>query len=177
MDGSAQFGLDVKLPGMLYAALAQSPVLGGKAVSVDSAAARAMPGVRRVLTTTSGVVVVADHFWQSLQARNALKITWDPGPNARLDNAAIWAILKKTAASKTGTGRAGRAAMRRGRSKSAQKVAAVYELPVLAHATMEPMNCTADVKADRCDLYVGTQVQQSAQEAAAAAAGMPAGQV
>jgi isoquinoline 1-oxidoreductase beta subunit len=177
VDGSAQFGLDVKLPGMLYASLAQSPVLGGKAVSVDAAAAQAMPGVRRVLTTSSGVVVVADHFWQSLQARNALKITWDPGPNAELDNAAIWAVLKKTAASSPGlVARAeGDAA---GAIKSAARtVAAVYELPVLAHATMEPMNCTADVKADRCDLYVGTQVQQSAQEAAAAAAGLPAGQV
>jgi isoquinoline 1-oxidoreductase beta subunit len=177
VDGSAEFGLDVKLPGMLYAALAQSPVLGGKAVSVDSAAAQTMPGVRRVLAISSGVIVVADHYWQALQARKALKITWDPGANARLDNAAMQAALKKTAAMG-----AGQVARKDGDAAAALKSAkhtvdAVYELPLLAHATMEPMNCTADVRADRCDLYVGTQVQHDAQAAAAAAAGLPANQV
>jgi isoquinoline 1-oxidoreductase beta subunit len=177
VDGSAEFGLDVKLPGMLYAALAQSPVLGGKAASVDSAAAQSMPGVRRVLTSSSGVVVVADHFWQALQARNALRITWDPGANARLDSAAMQAVLKKTAATNPGL-----VARKDGDVAAALKGAqraldAVYELPLLAHATMEPMNCTADVRAGRCDLYVGTQVQQSAQAAAAAAAGLQPNQV
>jgi isoquinoline 1-oxidoreductase beta subunit len=172
VDGSAEFGLDVRLPGMLYAAIALSPVLGGKALSVDSAAAEALPGVRRVLNAASGVVVVADHFWQAVKARNALKIAWDPGANVRLDNAAIWSMLKKTAAAGAGlvskqTGDVPKAL------KSASKTfSAVYELPMLAHATMEPMNCTADVRADGCDLYVGTQVQQSAQMAAADAAGL-----
>jgi isoquinoline 1-oxidoreductase beta subunit len=177
VDGSAEFGLDVKLPGMLYAALAQSPVLGGKALSVDSAAAQTMPGVRRVLATSSGVVVVADHFWQALQARKALNITWDPGANARLDNAAMLVLLKNTAAIA-----AGQVARKDGDGAAALQgakhvVDAVYELPLLAHATMEPMNCTADVRADRCDLYVGTQVQHDAQAAAATAAGLPANQV
>ncbi len=177
VDGSAQFGLDVKLPGMLYAALAQSPVLGGKAVSVDSSAAERMPGVRRALSTAGGVVVVAEHFWQALKARNALKITWDPGANVRLDNAAIHAALKQAADTNRGL-----VARREGDVAAALKGAqrtleAVYELPLLAHATMEPMNCTADVKADGCDLYVGTQVQQSAQAAAAAAAGLSVNQV
>jgi isoquinoline 1-oxidoreductase beta subunit len=177
VDGTAEFGIDVTLPGMLCAALAQSPVLGGKVLSVDSAAAQAMPGVRKVLTTDSGVVVVAEQFWQALQARNALKITWDPGPNARLDNAAIRALLEKTAAAGPGlTARTdGDAA---GAFKSAKRVLhALYELPLLAHATMEPMNCTADVRADGCDLYVGTQVQQGAQATAAAAAGLESAQV
>ena len=177
MDGSAEFGVDVKLPGMLYAALAQSPVLGGKAVSVDSSAAERMPGVRRALSTAGGVVVVAEHFWQALKARNALKITWDPGANVRLDNAAIHAALKQAADTNRGL-----VARREGDVAAALKGAqrtleAVYELPLLAHATMEPMNCTADVKADGCDLYVGTQVQQSAQAAAAAAAGLSVNQV
>jgi isoquinoline 1-oxidoreductase beta subunit len=177
VDGSAEFGLDVKLPGMLYAVLAQSPVLGGKVASVDSAAAQMMPGVRRVLTSSSGVVVVADHFWQALQARKALQITWDPGANARLDNAAMQAVLKKAAATNPGL-----VARKDGDVAAALKGAqrtldAVYELPLLAHATMEPMNCTADVRAGRCDLYVGTQVQQSAQAAAAAAAGLQPNQV
>ncbi|HEX3847052.1 MAG TPA: molybdopterin cofactor-binding domain-containing protein, partial [Steroidobacteraceae bacterium] len=177
VDGSAEFGIDVKLPGMLHAALAQSPVLGGQVKAVDSAAAEKMPGVRRVLTTSTGVAVVADHFWQALKARDALKITWDPGPNAALDNAAIIALLKKTAAAGLGL-----SAKSEGNVDAALKGAkhalhAGYSVPLLAHATMEPMNCTADVKPDGCDLYVGTQVQQVSQATAAAAAGLKPEQV
>jgi isoquinoline 1-oxidoreductase subunit beta len=177
VDGSAEFGLDVKLPGMLYAAIAQSPVLGGKVKTLDSGAAEKMPGVRKVLSTDSGVVVVADHFWQALQARKTLAVTWDPGSNARLDNAAITALLKKTAA--TGAGLAARADgdVVQALKSAQQRVNASYELPLLAHATMEPMNCTADVNVDGCDLYVGTQVQQVAQATAAAAAGLQPAQV
>lgn len=178
VDGTAQFGLDVQLPGMAYAVIALSPTLGGKAIAVDSAAAEALPGVRRVLSTSSGVVVVADHFWQASKARNALKITWDPGPNARLDNAGWRALLDHAAATVPGL----KAKMSRGDTGSALKraektLSAVYELPLLAHACMEPMNCTADVRADRCDIYVGTQVQQGSQAAAAEAAGLKAEQV
>src|SRR5271165_114639 len=177
VDGSAEFGLDVKLPGMLYAALVQSPVLGGKVKTLDSAVAETMPGVRKVFVTAGGVVVVAEHFWQALKARQALHITWDPGPNARLDNAAIRAMLMKTAAAGAGlTARAdGDAAAALQSAK--RRVSAAYYLPLLAHATMEPMNCTADVTAAGCDLYVGTQVQQIAQTTAAAAAGLPPAQV
>ena len=178
VDGTAEFGLDVKLPGMAYAAIALCPTLGGKAAAVDSAAAEALPGVRRVMSTSSGVVVIADHFWQALKARDALKVIWEPGANARLDNAAFWASLNHTAATVPGL----TAKMTRGDTASALKraektLSAVYELPLLAHATMEPMNCTADVRADRCDLYVGTQVQQGAQAAAAEAAGLKPEQV
>ncbi|HEX4151269.1 MAG TPA: molybdopterin cofactor-binding domain-containing protein [Steroidobacteraceae bacterium] len=178
VDGSAEFGLDVQLPGMKYAVIALSPTLGGKAAAVDATAAEAMPGVRRVMTTSSGVVVVADHFWQALKARNALKITWDPGPNARLDNAAFWASIDHTAS----TGEGLRAKMSRGDTASALKSAertlnAVYDLPLLAHATMEPMNCTADVRRDHCDVYLGTQIQDGAQAAAAQAAGLKNDQV
>ncbi len=177
VDGSAEFGLDVKLPGMLYAALAQSPVLGGTLKSLDSGAAEKMPGVRKVLTSTSGVVVVADHYWQALKARSALVLTWDSGANAGLDNAAIGTLLKNTAAAGAGLSakKLGDAA---GALKSAQhSLSATYLLPLLAHATMEPMNCTADVRADGCDLYVGTQVQQIAQTTAATAAGLKPEQV
>ncbi|MFO1467040.1 MAG: xanthine dehydrogenase family protein molybdopterin-binding subunit [Steroidobacteraceae bacterium] len=177
VDGSAEYGLDVKLPGMLYASLAQSPVLGGKVKSFDAAAAEKMPGVVKVVNTSSGVAVVAQHFWQARQARDAVKIQWDEGSNARLDNAAIRATLKKGAASgqsqpALSTGDAAAAL------KSASKtITAVYELPLLAHATLEPQNCTADFKADGCDVYVGTQVQLMAQAAAAKAAGLDATQV
>src|SRR4051812_31607836 len=98
VDGSAEFGLDVKLPGLLHAVIALSPTAGGRAASVDSTAAAAMPGVRRVLATTSGVVVVADHFWQARKARDALRISWDAGPNGHLDTAVIQELLRKAAA-------------------------------------------------------------------------------
>jgi isoquinoline 1-oxidoreductase subunit beta len=172
LDGSAEFGLDVKLPGMLHAALAQSPVLGGKVRAVDSAAAEKMPGVRKVLITDGGVVVVADHFWQALKARDALHIGWDPGANAQLDNAAIGALLRKTAAAGDGLVARGDGNANEALKGAAKALQARYELPLLAHATMEPMNCTADVKSDGCDLFVGTQVQQVAQMTAAAAAGL-----
>ncbi len=176
VDGSAEFGIDVLLPRMWYAALLQCPVLGGKPATVDFAAAAGMPGVRRVLTTQRGVVVVADHYWQALKARNALKVAWDSGANAKLDNAAIKAMLEAAAAtpglSARADGDAARAQMTAKTTRSA-----VYQLPLLAHATMEPMNCTADVNSDGCDLYVGTQVQKVSQTTAAEAAGLPADRV
>jgi isoquinoline 1-oxidoreductase beta subunit len=185
VDGSAEFGIDVKLPGMLYAAIALSPVLGGKVGSVDSTAALALPGVRRILHTESAVTVVAEHFWQAKKARDALRIEWQPGPNATLDNAAIWACINEGAAKPGLSALASddvAAVLKGGHATEALKgaaktFAAVYELPLVAHATMEPMNCTADVKADRCDVYVGTQVQQLTQAAAAEAAGLKAVQV
>ena len=177
VDGSAEFGIDVKLPGMLYAALAQCPVLGGTAKTLDSSAAEKMPGVRKVLKSDHGVIVIADHFWQALKGREALSIVWDYGDNQHLNNAAITALLKKTAALG-----AGLSARSDGDTSAALKNAkrtlhAAYELPLLAHATMEPMNCTADVKKDGCDLYVGTQVQQVSQMTAAEAAGLNPSQV
>jgi isoquinoline 1-oxidoreductase beta subunit len=177
VDGSAGYGIDVKLPGMLHASLAQSPVLGGKVKFFDAAAAEKMPGVVKVLATSSGVVVVADHFWQARQARDAVKIEWDAGPNAKLNNAAIRAQLKKAIAAD-----AGQSALAVGDAAAAlksapKKINAVYELPMLAHATLEPQNCTADVKADGCDLYAPTQVQAAAQATAATAAGLKPEQV
>src|SRR5580698_7901123 len=180
VDGSAEFGLDVQLPGMLYAVIALCPTLGGSATSVDSTAALALPGVRRVLLTASGVVVVADHFWQARKARDVLRIGWNPGPNLGVDNAAVWSLLNRAAANPGASALTSddvAAELKTGNAVDALKKAtrifsAVYELPLIAHATMEPMNCTADVKADRCDVYLGTQVQQLAQAAAAAAAGL-----
>ncbi len=172
VDGTAQFGLDVQRPGMLHAALAQCPVLKGSVRSVDDAAARAMPGVREVLVTSSGVVVVADHFWQAKQARDALAIDWDEGPNAALDSRVIGRMLKDAAPASGAVARNdgdAQAAI----GKAARVVRAEYRLPLLAHATLEPMNCTAEVGADGCDVWVGTQVQGIAQAAAAAAAGLP----
>ncbi|HEU0224001.1 MAG TPA: xanthine dehydrogenase family protein molybdopterin-binding subunit [Steroidobacteraceae bacterium] len=177
VDGTATYGIDVRLPGMLYASIAMPPALGGSAAAVDSAAAEAMPGVRKVVQTSRGVVVVADHWWQARQARDALKVSWDDGPNARLDTAGVFATLARVA--RPGAGLAVRsdgdaAAAIAG---AARRWRAVYRLPLLAHATLEPQNCTADVRADGCDLYAPTQIQGFAQAAAAAAAGLEPGQV
>ena len=177
VDGSAIYGIDVRLPGMLHAVLAQSPVLGGKLRTLDAAAAEKMPGVRRILPFNDGVIVVADHYWQALQARGALKISWDPGANSTLDNAAIRRLLGDALKADPGL-----AARKDGDPtkalKSAKKtLSALYELPMLAHATMEPMNCTADVRSDGCELYVGTQVQKIAQVNAALACGLAPEQV
>src|SRR5215831_4452743 len=175
VDGSAQFGIDVRLPGMVYAALAQAPTLGGSVKSFNADKAKSMPGVKQVLQTASGVVVIADTWWQAKQARNALDIQWDAGPNAKLNNAAIFSGLS----SATGTPKSVRhegdvdAAMK----STNRKLTATYSLPLLAHATMEPQNCTVEFRDDGCHVYVPTQVQQMAQAAAAKAAGIPENQV
>jgi len=177
VDGSAQFGIDVKLPGMLHGALAQSPVLGGTLKTLDARAAEAMPGVRKVVVVADGVVVVADHYWQALQARKALKITWDPGANAGLDNASMYRLLETAANADAGLSARADGDATATLKSAARTLNAVYELPLLAHATMEPMNCTAHVTAEGCDLYLGTQVPGVAQATAAAVAGLEPKQV
>jgi isoquinoline 1-oxidoreductase beta subunit len=176
VDGSTVYGIDVRLPDMLYAALAQPPVLGGKVRSFSDEKARSLPGVRAVVQTSSGVAVVADSWWQARAGRDALQVEWDAGPNARLDNAAIFRGLRKAAASP------GKVARQEGDVDAALKsaagvVRADYELPLLAHATLEPQVCTAHVRADGCDVYAPTQVQLIAQAAAAQAAGLNPEQV
>lgn len=176
VDGSAVYGIDVRLPGMLYAALAQPPVLGGTVKTFNDEKARAMPGVVATVLTSSGVAVVADNWWRAKKARDALQIEWDAGPNAALNDARIAQTLRKGAAAD------GRVARNDGDVDAAIKSAARviradYELPLLAHATLEPQNCTADVRAEGVELYVPTQVQQIAQAAAAKAAGVDASKV
>jgi len=176
VDGSAIFGIDVRLPNMLYAALAQPPTLGGSVKTFDGEKVLVMPGVKAVVLTSSGVAVVADSWWQARQARDRLIIDWDPGPNAALNDAKIAQTLRQGAAGE------GRVARHDGDAASALKNAARvmradYELPMLAHATLEPQNCTADVRADGVDLYVPTQVQKIAQDTAAKAAGVDASKV
>ena len=172
VTGTAGFGLDVELPGMLVASLAQCPVIGGKVVSVDDAKAKSMPGVRSVVRIDDGVAVVADTFWQAKQARDALVIKWDEGSGAKLSTASISQQLKDTlakpAASVKKTGDADQAI-----AGAAKKLQASYELPFLAHATMEPMNFTADVRKDGCDIYGPTQFPQLAEGMAMQITGFP----
>jgi isoquinoline 1-oxidoreductase beta subunit len=176
VNGTAEFGLDVKLPGMLYASLAQCPVIGGKPVTFDATKAKAMPGVKHVVQITDGVAVVADTWWRAKTARDALVITWDEGPGKSLDSAGISAGLR-AAAAKPGAAFKKQGDVDAGLAGAAKKLQAEYELPFLAHAAMEPMNFTADVRKDSCLVYGPTQFQQMAAGVAAQASGLKPEQV
>jgi isoquinoline 1-oxidoreductase beta subunit len=179
--GQAPYGIDQRFPNMLFGALAQSPVLGGKVQSFDATQARTMPGVREVLQTSSGIVVLADTWYQARQARDAVTVQWDAGPNARMSTASIFAGIKNaldTRATEAQVARNdGDADAALGAANARRKHTAVYELPMLAHATLEPQNCTAVPDGEFMHLYVPTQVQQVAQAKAAEAAGIPAERV
>ncbi len=172
VTGKAEYGIDVQLPGMMIASLAQCPVLGGKPLSVDDVKAKSMPGVMAVVKIDDGVAVVANSFWQAKSARDALNITWDNGKGATLSSASISQGLKdalaKPAAMLKKTGDVDAAMI-----GAAKKIEATYELPFLAHATMEPMNFTADVRADGCDIYGPTQFPQLAEGVAMQITGFP----
>jgi isoquinoline 1-oxidoreductase subunit beta len=176
LDGRAEFGIDVKLPGMLYAALAQCPVIGGKVASLDAAKAKAMPGVKQVVPISDGVAVVAESWWQAKVARDALQITWDEGAGKALDSAGI-ALGLKAAAARPGAVFKKQGDPDAGLKGGAKTVRAAYELPFLAHAPMEPMNFTADVRPDSCLIVGPTQFQQLAAAMAAQASGLKPEQV
>src|SRR5881296_1003578 len=172
VDGSAQFGIDVKIPGMLVAVVARSPVFGGKVTSFDAAKAKAVPGVRQVVQISSGVAVVADGYWAAKKGRDALDVTWDEGANAQVSSATISQLFAQRAE------QPGAVARHDGAPDAAlptapTKLDAVYELPFLAHATMEPMNCTAHVRADGVDIWAPTQFQTGAQGLGAGIGGVP----
>ncbi len=177
VDGTAGFGIDVKLPGMLYASLAQCPVIGGKAVSFDGSKAMAMPGVKNVVKITDGVAVVADTWWHARKARDTLVITWDEGTGKSLSSAGVSAALANAMAQPGGavikkTGDV--AAAMKGAAKT---VEASYEVPFLSHSPMEPMNFTADVRKDSCLLIGPTQFQQAAAGTAAGVTGLKPEQI
>ncbi|MDQ0393095.1 xanthine dehydrogenase family protein molybdopterin-binding subunit [Labrys monachus] len=177
VDGSALFGIDVKVDGMKTAAIEISPVFGGKLKSLDDSAARAMPGVVDILKIDDAVAVVGDHYWAARQGLAALKIEWEPGDKASISSAGIWDDLRQ--ASQAGTPIEGRAEgdVEAAMKAAARTVEATYELPFLAHATMEPINTLVHVRPDACEIWVGTQVPVSAQAAAAAEAGLKPEQV
>jgi len=172
VNGRAEFGLDVKLPGLLTAVVARCPVFGGKVKSFDASRARAVKGVRQVVQIHSGVAVVADTFWAAKRGLDALTVQWDEGANSQLNSAAVRArldaALRNTPAVARDDGNAVQAL-----SVAARKISATYEVPYLAHACMEPMNCTARVTRERCELWVGTQNQTMAQYIAQRITGLP----
>ncbi|MEQ1765000.1 MAG: molybdopterin cofactor-binding domain-containing protein, partial [Pyrinomonadaceae bacterium] len=148
VDGTGIFGIDIKVPGMLTATIARSPVIGGKVASFDDAAAKAIKGVRGVYKLDSGVAVVADNYWAATKGRKALKITWDEGKMASVTSASLLASDVAAAKSAKGIEAKKTGDVAAGKAKAEKTVEAVYFTPYLAHATMEPMNATADVRAD-----------------------------
>ena len=155
--GKAQFGIDVRMPGLLNAAIRHCPVMGGKIVGYNEAIVKAMPGVRTVVQTEDALIVVANHYWQARAASQALQLDIEPGPHAATDSSALWQAMDRamSGADALVARSEGDAS---GALKSAAKVIeAEYRLPYLAHATLEPVNCTAEVTPDRCTIWAPTQ--------------------
>jgi isoquinoline 1-oxidoreductase beta subunit len=176
INGTAVFGIDVHVPGMLTAVIARPPVFGGRVKSFDAAKAKAFPGVRDVFTIREGVAVVADGIWPALKGRELLEIVWDEGAGGRVSTSAMrdeYARLAATAgmvAHKTGDALAVLA-------KAGNRFEVEYELPYLAHAPMEPLNCFVDLKSDSCLIRTGSQFQTIDRNAAASVAGLKPEQV
>ena len=172
VSGKAIYGLDVRVPGMVYAAVARCPVFGGRVRKVDPAPALAVPGVQRVVEIPSGVAVVAESTWAALQGKRALKIEWDEGGTARWSSDGIWSAFASAA---TRPGQVVRTVgdVDASLASAARTVEAVYQAPYLAHACMEPMNCTAHMKGGRCEIWAPTQSPQGIQRAAARITGLP----
>jgi isoquinoline 1-oxidoreductase beta subunit len=164
VNGSAKFGIDSRPPGMKFAVVAASPTFGGKLVSVDEAKAKAVRGVTQVVRLDDAVAIVAVHTWAAKQGLAAAAPKWDAGPNAKLSTADIVAQLA-TASEKPGAVARNDGDAAAAIAQAAQKIDAVYEQPFLAHATMEPMNCTVQVTKDGCDIWVGTQIPGRTQAA------------
>jgi len=175
VNGTAMFGIDVKLPGLLTAKVVRCPVFGGKVARFNADKAKAVTGVKQVVQISTGVAVVADNYWSASRGAQALDITWDEGPLAKLTTAEILTRYKELAQMPGKVARNdGNADTAIANSKSFERT---FEAPFLAHATMEPMNCTADYRADGCDVYVPTQGQTPSHQAAVAASGLPADKV
>ena len=172
VNGKAVFGIDVKVPGMKIAAVAACPVIGGKLARVDDSKAKAVRGVRRVIRLEDAVAVIADHMWAAKKGLAALDILWDGGKNADVSTADIVKQLED-AANRPALVAKQEGDIAKAMAGAVKTVEATYQLPFLAHATMEPMNCTAHVRNGGCDVWVGTQVATRARAAAAAVTGLP----
>jgi isoquinoline 1-oxidoreductase beta subunit len=183
VNGQARFGIDVRLPGMRYAALRLAPMLGGAPGRVDVAAALAMPGVDRVVMlpayagSSAGFAVVAASYWQARQAAQALEVDWRAGPRGALDSVAIARDLEEAVRSEEGFTFHSQGDVDAGSGDGARRLESWYSAPYLAHATLEPMNATARFDAGRVEVWAPTQVPQPCREAAARIAGVPVNRV
>lgn len=171
VNGKAVYGIDAMLPGMKFATLAQCPVFGGKVGKIDDRAAKKVPGVRKIVVLDDLVAVVGDHMWAAKKGLEALVVTWDEGANANVDSNEIWARLR-AASEKDGVVAKSVGDITKGLS-TGERIEASYEMPFLAHATMEPMNCTVHLQVDSCEIWTGTQIMTRVQSEAAKAAGLP----
>jgi isoquinoline 1-oxidoreductase beta subunit len=171
VNGKAVYGIDAMLPDMKFATLKACPVFGGKVAKVDDSAARKVPGVQKVVVLDDLVAVVGDHMWAAKKGLDALVIDWEEGPNADLNLEDIWQDLR-AASEKDGVVAKSRGDIAKGLA-AGDRLEASYELPFLAHATMEPVNATVHLKPDSCEVWTGTQVIARVQSEAAKAAGLP----
>ena len=171
VNGKALYGIDMMPQGVKFATLAACPVFGGKVAHVDDSAAKAVAGVRQIVVLDDLVAVVGDHMWAAKQGLEALSITWNEGPHADVNSALVWKDIKSASEQE------GAVAKSLGDAKKAlqdgEVIEAHYELPFLAHAPMEPINCTVHVRPDGCDVWVGTQVCARTQAIAAKVTGLP----
>jgi isoquinoline 1-oxidoreductase subunit beta len=172
VNGSAIYGMDARPPGVKVATLAQSPVFGGRVKSVDDTAAKAVKGVRQIVRLDDAVAVVADHMGAAKKGLEALKIEWDEGAHAGLSTADVARELEQ-ATTKPGAVAQNIGDADKAMANAATKVEATYQLPFLAHATMEPMNCTVHFRGSECEIWLGTQAIARVQSMAAKAAGLP----
>ena len=171
VNGKAVYSIDRMLPGLKFATLAASPVFGGKVGHVDDSVAKAIPGVRQIVVLDDLVAVVGDHMGAAKQGLAALSITWDEGPNATVDSKDVWEQLRAASKSKGAVAKTVGDADR-GLAQG-ERLDAAYELPFLAHATMEPMNCTVHLTQNSCEIWIGTQVMTRVQSSVAKTAGLP----
>jgi isoquinoline 1-oxidoreductase subunit beta len=171
VNGKAVYGIDAMLPGMKFATVAACPVFGGKVGKVDDSAAKKIPGVQKVVVLDDMVAVVGDHMWAAKKGLDALRIEWNEGPNARIGSKDIWQHLR-AASEKDGAVAKSVGDIAKGLA-TGEKIEASFELPFLAHATMEPLNATVHLKPDSCEIWTGTQIMSRVQAEAAKAAGLP----
>jgi isoquinoline 1-oxidoreductase beta subunit len=172
INGKAVFGLDVKMPGMLTAVVARPPIFGATMKSFDDSRARTMPGVRKIAAVPSGVAVIADSFWQAKMARETLHIDWDDSAMRTFSTNQMMQQFREQAKS-PGTNVRREGDPDAAFAQAAKKIEAVYEVPYLPHAMMEPLNCAVDLRADTCEIWTGTQFQTVDRANAAKIAGLP----
>ncbi len=176
VNGTAQFGIDTRVPGMLYAAVAMAPMIGGKAAGYDDTRAKAVPGVKAVVQYSRGVAVVADSYWQAKKGKDLLLIQWDAGPNADNDQKKIWEGIRQ-ASQQPGAVFREQGDVAAGMGQAVKTVESTYQLPFLSHSPMEPQNTTADVRADKAVIITPTQFQQLIPHVVAGATGLKPEQV